>query len=73
MEPSAVGDVGLEVVDIALGVVPDRQAEALLYGRLDAYTPCSDANVRTQPHDDRAIPAPTEFIRVQAQCHLRQI
>jgi hypothetical protein len=36
MELSAVGDVGLEVVDTALGVVPDRQAEALLFGRLDA-------------------------------------
>jgi hypothetical protein len=36
MELSAAGDVGLEVVDTALGVVPDRRAEALLYGRLDA-------------------------------------
>jgi len=36
MELSVVGDVELEVVDTALGVVPDRQAEALLYGRLDA-------------------------------------
>jgi len=37
MELSAVGDVGLEEVDTALGVVPDRQAEALLYGRLDSF------------------------------------
>jgi hypothetical protein len=30
MELSAAGDVGLGVVDTALGVVPDRRAEALL-------------------------------------------
>ena len=34
---SAVGGVELEEVDTALGVVPDRQAEALLYGRLDEF------------------------------------
>lgn len=36
MELSAVGVVGLGAVDTALGVVPDRRAEALLYDRLDA-------------------------------------
>jgi len=39
MEQSAVGDVGLEEVDTALGVVPDREAEALLYGRLLMHIP----------------------------------
>ena len=64
MELSAVGDVGLEEVDTALEVVLDRKAEALLYGRLVMQHILHTANVKAQPHNDRRIPAPTEFARV---------
>ena len=50
MEQSAVGDVGLEEVDTALGVVPDREAEALLYGRLLMHIPFTLQIVKAQPH-----------------------